>query len=249
LFPFVSQNFLISPCNWQQVERKFTVNDDDFKTLVIYAESGGALIDDVEIYPECYPNIYVQNKNYDVLFGPNAIEGFNFREKAGAYLTIGQNVDNTRQSGKVIPKFGSKVNFSGDEIRVEDGFECEFGSEVHLATTPCAYFMNRNWHPTDTAKNIVSTNQESMIKNEDRQAILKPLIITPNPGQGVYTPKGVPNEEFSVQVLSLQGEKLRYFEKLSGNVEINITDLDKGMYFFVCKSSLGYTKSIKVIKE
>lgn len=241
---------LATACNWEQVEKTIVPSDNNYKTLVIYAQSGGALIDDVELYQQCREVMYVQKRTFgNVLHGQNKVSGYNHRDKAWHNLLIGNNVDpSMTPTGNVIVKSGAYVNFTAeDEVRIYDGFEAQLNSEVKIINTDCEGYYNREMGSENNGP-IKHVNINSKY-NENQNEKYGQIKISPNPGNGIYSISNNALDAYSVNVYDMRGLLIKSLNENNTDGKIDISNFNSGIYIFVVQFSDGTNKSIKVIKE
>ena len=235
-------------CNWYQVERKFTPNQNNYTTLIIYQENGGAFISDIQVFEECINNLYVQNKYYDnFVFGPNAIDGYNWGEKAGSNLFVGKSVDTQSSSGDVILDNGSKVNFTASSlISIDDGFSVNPGSDFTAEILPCPNNLNRmnnspniNPDPNYVILPPLLNDQElEKIKQYDNDEIdLEDLTfktkIYPNPNNGNFKFILNTNSELptTIKIVDSRGNEVKtILNPIEYEYEFSLNSLAKGLY-------------------
>lgn len=251
---------LVTPCNWEQVEKTFTAGVSNLKTLIIYAERGGALIDDVELFEQCRQIRHVQNRNFaNVLFAANAVSGNNYRDKASQILLIGNNVDNTMLTGKVSVQNGAVVNFTAnDEVRIYNGFEAKLYSEVKITNFGCSSFYNRETNNTnqeiegklDFENTELKDYRGTPTLNNSEITKIDKTLIYPNPTNSSFKIKldptlGLPSE---IKIIDRLGTEIETINPSKFLVEIDLQNKSGGMYFI----NISYTdKTItrKIIKN
>lgn len=130
------QAYANAHCGWQLVERNFTCNYGNLTTLVLYAEQGGFLIDDVEIFERCSANYLIQNKKYFPQWYPQSL---NFSENSGSRLSAGKNVDISKTNGNVTIMQDAYVTYvASDFIELTNGFTAEPGANFVAIIAPCS---------------------------------------------------------------------------------------------------------------
>ncbi len=251
-FPDPSTGIITVTCRWQQIERKFTPNQGNYTSLIIYAENGGALIDDVEVFEDCESYKYIQNKYFDnEVFGPNLIEGYNYTERAGINL----------YSSNVVADYGSKINFTaGKEIILSSGFNVNYGADFTGIILPCPNNYNRiintnvNPDPNYIVPPPLLSNEKIAELNERMQSedlVNSEITILPNPNNGNF--KIIFNNAAelpeSISVLDAQGRLVKVINKpMEYEYNLNLSDISAGLYLINAFYSNG-SVSKKFIKQ
>ncbi|MFN7910674.1 MAG: T9SS type A sorting domain-containing protein [Bacteroidota bacterium] len=207
-------DLIVFPCDWQQVERKFTPNQSNFTTLIIYMEMGGCLIDDIEIFPECVFNFGIQKKVYtNGLYEPGSVDGFNMKESASNILSVGNNVDPQQAIGPVTVEFNSKVNFTaGSEIILRDGFSAESLSDFTAKILPCPNSFNKSSLP------------ENVNVNPDPNYVVLPPLLSDEESEAAEARDAKLGESYDINLMPNPAkEKLQIqFGNNDGLSKINI---------------------------
>lgn len=235
----------ILPGNWLQVERKFVPNQSNYTTLVVYMESGGCLIDDFEIFPECENTVTIQNKSYTSgVFTTNGVEGSNLKESAADVIVAGSNVDNTKTIGPVTVDFNSTILYTAtNEIQLLDGFSAEQGSEFKAQIAGCPNNLNRtsdlsyiNVNPDPDyvpLPPLLSDEEAIAIKQSNNSNLNDVIKIFPNPSNGNFklilnTNNVLPN---SLTILDSQGKILKQIENPNQyEYDFKFVELAVGLY-------------------
>jgi len=129
------------PCQFRQEERSFTPNNNVYTTLVVYAENGGALIDDIEVFEKCVSPYHIQKKLYnamEVIYSGSVI-----KESSGGSIYAGYNVTSSKPQGNVQVYYNTKVVYTAEDmIALYDGFEVLEGGEFSAEIMPCPNSFN-----------------------------------------------------------------------------------------------------------
>jgi len=235
-------------CIWQVVERDFVVNEAGLKTLVLYAESGAFIIDDVEVFGACEPSYFVQNKNYFFeIYPPNSQNGNHFSEQSSDVIVAGNNVVVTNPIGDVNIKSGAAIVYTAqNKVTLKPGFKAETGSYFHATIAPCPntirssnMFDNAIYYPinSDDSEDIDNSNLT--------------IDVYPNPNTGTFTlEKHSKSREDSyiIRIYNIMGELIKSELGKNEKVEINLGEQPKGLYFIdiLCNNSTSEKKKIIV---
>ena len=254
-----------TPCDWQQEERVFTCNAGNYSSLIIYAESGGAAIDDVEIFERCENYVLVQNKSYiGTLFQPGAVSGYNMGEKAGDYVIAGKNITSSKPQGDVYVGNYSKVNFTAPTaVILKDGFSAYSGSNFKAALLSCPNSLNRstgtenlNVNPDPDYVPAPPMKRDDELKAEAKyEAIVQPVIskIYPNPAQAsfMYSSERIEaGSTFNLVNILGQTAYTKTIVEDTGKLDFDISELPKGIYLLNRYNSEGQLLEVKkVVKD
>jgi len=241
-------------CIFSQQIRSFKPDKNIYTTLVLYAESGGAFIDDVEVFEECLSPYLIQNKIYDYpLYAPFAINGSHMSEQSGGTLKAGNNIDASRPTGDVTIYPNTKVIYTAaDEIELMDGFNVYEGSEFSAVIEPCpnSFSMrllnNDNIEYNNNAElenhEIISTKNMDTIKNND-------FNLMPNPSS-THFHISMTEEDFNdlkkIEIVNTLGQ----VKELPVRESQDISDLAEGVYMvkFYFNTGMLVVKSL-IIKR
>lgn len=224
--------------DWIIKEAHFTVQKSNLKNLVLYAQSGGFIIDDVEIFEECDPNYLIQNKDYfPKSYFPGSQNGFNFTEKSSGTIRAGSNVGNpTAGVGPVIVRYGSAITYTAaNNIILENGFIAEAGSNFKAIIAPCPNNISRL-----NLSSSVNFSQDGELEENDTMFVPQFLII-PNPASGKFMLNFIDeNEKVKTKSFSQQNT-ISIYNPLSilihqqictsNNQIIDLSSRPKGIYF------------------
>lgn len=223
----INANYQSAPdqyCDWRVVERNFTCNYGNLTTLVLYAEQGGFLIDDVEIFKKCDSYYLVQNKKY---FPEWYDQSLNFSEKSGSELYAGKNIDNSKTFGEVIVKSNSFITYTAiDFISLRDGFTAENGSNFKAIIAPCP----NNYRIGNFENDIVfydENQNESLVESEDI------ISIFPNPTTSTFKLQSNYESEYPKQITihNVLGQIIYSIENpMSFEYEFNLSKENAGIY-------------------
>ena len=174
--PLTGNSYRCHPCVFMQQVRKFKPNQNNYTTLVIYAESGGAFIDDVEVFEECLSPYLIQNKSYAYpMYTPNSVNNTHMSEQSGGTLKAGKNVDNSKQQGDVEIFPNTKVIYTAsDEIALLDGFGVYLGAEFSAVIQPCPNTYNVRMTNKDSIDHTKNFDINIVPNSED-------VVLIPNP--------------------------------------------------------------------
>ncbi len=75
------------------------------------------------------------------------------------------------------------------------------------------------------------------------------LVVFPNPGHGKYKLKRSFESDLIVEIYNSVGALMNSFDVKENEQEINIENLNSGIYFFIIKQNNSIIKNIKIIKE
>ncbi|MCE9539264.1 MAG: T9SS type A sorting domain-containing protein [Bacteroidetes bacterium] len=242
-------------CNWIAVEGTFVVDYAGMKNLILYAESGGFIIDDVEIFQKCAGDYLIQNKSYDFpLYAPNSQSGNHFSEQSGNYINAGFNVGSTTTStGNVVVKDGTAVVYTAaNKITLKPGFKAESGSYFHALIDYCpnAHRSTNNIDTTNSMNDIdddinILFLTENKIKNNG-------ISIIPNPNSGSFTITITKNDKAisikEIKVFDIVGKVIWETGASSNNVvNVDISDFSKGVYYLRVTNELGEVEIKKLV--
>lgn len=253
-------------CDYTIEERKFIPNSGVYTTLVLYAESGGMLIDDIEVFEECEDTYYIQNKSYENPFYlPNSVNGlYNFTEKSSNQIIAGNNVTSSRPNGNVVIK-KAPFNLTSpyiiytatNRIILKSGFKAESGTRFRAVTLPCPNNLNKGGYEENSNPNYIPldplpTDEES-VSAENNFSINSYVNfnIIPNPNNGnfsIYI-----NDELelpkSINIRNTLLQTIQIINNIDSYVtEINLKDFPNGIYII----EINYPDKIitsKVIKN
>jgi hypothetical protein len=166
-------------------------------------------------------------------------------------------VNNTLFASSYTVETGYRVDFTaGKAIVLKPGFKAKAGSNFHAFISPGIACSNSgkfrpspNQPPTSTNIGQPPIKRKKGTYNENIDGSQNQIAVSPNPGYGIYKIESNLSDHLEVEILNLQGALIRTTSINSKDESINISDLPNGLYFFNCKSSSGYTKTIKVLKE
>lgn len=239
-------------CNWIQVERTFTVDYAGMKNLVLYAESGGFIIDDVEIFQKCDNNVLIQNKNYSFpLYTPNSQNGNHFSEQSSNYINAGYSVGapNTGVGNVVVGNGSAVVYTAANKISLKPGFRAMNGSYFHALIEDCpndkkvAYTDNL---PQDDSVNMENLTDNTIVKRE--------ISIIPNPNEGMFKVLVSGKDRFSsaktAVVIDCLGKIV--WEKsaiLTDEFDVNISSHPKGIYYVKVMDDSGNLSVTKIVNQ
>lgn len=245
-------------CNWIQCERKFIPSQNNKTTLIIYAENGGAFIDDVEVFEECESYKHIQNKYYDnFIFAPSAIDGlYNMNEKAGINLYVGKMINGGWPFGDVILANGSKVNFTAaNVITITDGFWVQPGADFTAKILPCPNNFNRLINPnTNPDPNYIIPApliaDEDIVPDDEQINEIFNISIFPNPNNGQFNIQLSEDEELptSISIQNILGQVVLTRDVTSNNTQVDLNEAPKGIYMLLINYK-QYTITKKIIKQ
>lgn len=217
-------------CDWIAVERHFTCTKSGLKNLILYAESGGFIIDDVEIFEECIPNYLIQNRDYfPQWYFPGSQGGLSFAEKSGDYLIAGNNVGAPTSIGPVKVEFGSAVTYTAsNKIVLKDGFIAQNGSAFKAVISPCpnSYKLqspdSSNYSYTPVIK---EAPQEISIHHQ--------MEILPNPSNGRFSFQFSEEDSGLKQIIisDVLGSIIYREETSKDQQQIDLSSQARGIYF------------------
>lgn len=240
-------------CNWVAVERTFFVNYSGMKNLILYAESGGFIIDDVEIFQKCSGDILIQNKNYNFpLYTPNSQNGNHFSEQSSDYINAGYNVGATNTGfGNVVVKNGSAIVYTAaNKITLKPGFKAENGSYFHALIDDCPN-ADRRVDYIDTTEKIDNVYIQKLT---EIAIVKKGISITPNPNNGMF--KVLVSHEDGLlatkeaEVIDFLGKIVWKKENiLSDEFYVDISSLPKGIYYVKVIDESGALLVDKIINQ
>ena len=211
-------------CGWQVIERNFTCNYGNLTTLVLYAEKGGFLIDDVEIFEKCNGYYLVQNKHY---FPQWYNQSLNFGEKSGNELYAGSTIDNSKTFGEVVVKDQSFINYTAsDFISLRDGFTAENGSDFEAIIAPCP-----NYYRVSNFTNDIIFYDE--LQNENLNESEDAISVFPNPTGSTFKLQIVDEEEYPKQITvhNVLGQRIYSIDNpISFEYEFNLSKENAGIY-------------------
>lgn len=237
----------LAACEWRQVEKEFTTLQGNYTSLIIYCESGGAAIDDVEIFQKCENTKLIQNKSYSYATGGFSGMGFNTNEQAGTDLIAGHNITSAMPQGDVIVGPQTKANFTaGNSINLLPGFSAEYQSTFAAVPLGCPNSLNRMMHAEE--EEDPNSNPIPLTMKSDQ----KPRIF-PNPANTSFTyqtDRAFGNSRFVMT--NVMGEVFaeRKVTESTNEVSFDISQLPAGIYFL---NRYGENKMLlstnKIIKE
>jgi hypothetical protein len=232
--------------SWKQYYFEITMptGHDDLDNIILYAESGSFLIDDVELYKkeDCIDNIYVQNKTYDGYFYNSSIQGLPFYTSAQENLYAGFNVDGNQTYGNVTIKNGASITYeAGLSIFLENGFKVEEGAYFEAHITPCTSSKSQAISSENSSnpivENVEMTNESSITKSS--------IIVYPNPAIKTLYFNVIINYSI-VEVFDISGKLL--LKKQLDSRQLDISNLSQGLYFIKLETNEGMVVK-KFIKE
>lgn len=240
-------------CNWIAVERTFVVDNAGMKNLILYAESGGFIIDDVEIFQKCYGDYLIQNKNYNFpLYEPNSQNGNHFSEQSSDYINAGYDVGATNTGvGNVVVKSGTAIVYTAaNKITLKPGFKAENGSYFHALIDDCPN-ADRSRNYIDTTERM---NNMDVLMSTDSVFANKDISIVPNPNNGVFkitiTKNGTPIGVEEIKVFNMIGEVILETSASSNNVfTIDISGYSQGIYYIRTVNEQSEIEMKKFIKQ
>jgi ssDNA-binding Zn-finger/Zn-ribbon topoisomerase 1 len=250
---FKISNFPI--CDYTIEERKFTPNSDVYTTLVLFAESGCMLIDDVEIFEECEDNYFIQNKIYESPFYlPNSVNGLeNFFERSSNTIVAGNNVTSSKPYGDVIIKNISYSNsqpfvtFSAqNRVVLKSGFKAEKGTRFKAINSNCSYNNRINQYYIDTVKKFYHSEEEDDDNFLGQYKVLDKIFIKPNPNNGIF--KISLNEKpHKIIIRNTFFKELKSIIVEDEEITLNMSEFDDGVYLleFIYNDRLKIYKVIK----
>ncbi|WP_421753756.1 T9SS type A sorting domain-containing protein [Croceimicrobium sp.] len=74
------------------------------------------------------------------------------------------------------------------------------------------------------------------------------LKVYPNPAQNVVSLEWSNDAELNYQLVNSQGQLIKEGQLLTDNRQIDLSELNKGVYFLIVQNSQGYKQSIKLLK-
>ena len=83
------------------------------------------------------------------------------------------------------------------------------------------------------------------------ELLIKNLELYPNPTEGIISVDGIDlNEIVEIEVINQLGQKVKKYESdnLTSN-SLDISELEKGLYYFKIKTKSNLTKNFKIIKK
>gem|GEM_PF-5624720 len=239
-----SGNPAYTSCAWKQVERVFTCNQSNYTSLILYAESGGAAIDDVEVFEQCETPYYIQNKIYTSVFEPGAIGGNNMGERSGDILEAGQNVTSGKTQGNVQVWHANQVNFTApNKISLKPGFRAMDGSTFRATLLSCPNSLNRNsqsmtnknpdpnYVPSLPMERDIDDSQNAKASNTQSQISFSRIF--PNPSEGIitYETKEInPNSNFVISNILNQVFPIKLIGRNATEANFDISSLTEGIY-------------------
>lgn len=214
-------------------EREFTTNSGNYTTLVLYMESGGVTVDDIEVFEKCSPSYLIQNKIYDAPFyAPNKINfSFNFYEKSSDVLIAGNNITNTKPTGPVTIKKNNSFNDTDqpyitytapNSIQLKNGFKVENGAHFRANLASCPNNLSRPTNNDGLEGDPISTKASSI----DNYLQTTKFYQTENK----FEENPTTFEDFKVDV---------YPNLTTGNVNINMLTKLNGNYNFTIEELAG----------
>lgn len=229
----INSNFSVIGLNYSLQEREFTTNSGNYTTLVIYAERGGAMIDDVEIFEKCETTYLIQNQIYSSRFyGAGKINfNSNFYEKSSDEIIAGSSVTNTKQQGNVVIKAeflcttcpSSFVNYTApNKIILKSGFKVENGAHFRAILASCPNNLSRPANNDGLEGDPISTKASSI----DNYLQTTKFYQTENK----FEENPTTFEDFKVDV---------YPNLTTGNVNINMLTKLNGNYNFTIEELAG----------
>lgn len=252
----------LTPCGWKQVEREFTANQGNYTSLIIYCESGGAAIDDVEIFEKCEATKTIQNKVYPSATGSSAGMGFNVNEQAGDNLLAGNNVNSNMTTGDVVVAGNSKVNFTApNSIALLPGFSAQANSIFAAVILGCPNSLNRiasnstneNPDPGYIAAPPMKRNQELAAEKKSLKKMSEQAIIFPNPAKNSISYKAdrIPkNSRFVIVNIMNQVLVEQIMTEEGTEVRFDLSGLSQGIYFLNRYDGKGsMVSSNKIMKD
>lgn len=240
-------------CNWIAVERTFVVDYSGMKNLILYTESGGFIIDDVEIFQKCAGDYLIQNKSYNFpLYAPDSQNGNHFSEQSSDYINAGYNVGATNTDvGNVVVKSGTAIVYTAaNKITLKPGFKVENGSYFHALIDDCPN-ADRSRNYIDTTERM---NNLDALMPSDTVFANKGISIVPNPNNGVFkitiTKNGIPIGVEEIKVFNMIGEVIWETRASSNNVfTIDIGGYSQGIYYIRTVNEQSEIEMKKIIKQ
>lgn len=243
-------------CNWIVVERTFVVDYSGMKNLILYAESGGFIIDDVEIFPKCDDNYLIQNKNYYFpLYAPNTQYGNHFSEQSMDYIHAGFNVGSSSTgTGNVLVGDGAAIVYTAqNKITLSPGFKAETGSYFHALIDYCPN-NDRAMYNMDTISSIEDTEEMDVLFLTETKELSNTISIIPNPNIGTFK-ISISNSKETITILSAKVYDILgkiVWEKenvLSNELNIDISSQPQGIYYCRVDTGIGNVETKKIIKQ
>lgn len=252
----------LTPCAWKQVEREFTVNQGNYTSLIIYCESGGAAIDDVEVFEKCETTKTIQNKVYPLATGAYAGMGFNVNEQAGTDLLAGNSVNSNMAAGDVVVAGGSKANFTApNSIALLPGFSAQTNSTFAAVILGCPNSLSRlasgstneNPDPDYVPAPPMKRNQELAAEKKIPKKMSERAIIFPNPAQNSISYKAneiSQNSRFVIVNIMNQVMMEHTVAEAANEIKFDLSGLSQGIYFLNRYDVSGsLMSSNKIVKE
>lgn len=256
----VNANYVIDSgpnpiCNWVVVERTFVVNYSGMKNLVLFAESGGFIIDDVEIFPKCDDDYLIQNKNYYFpLYAPDTQDGNHFSEQSMNYINAGFNVGlSSVGTGDVVVGSGSAIVYTAqNRISLQPGFKVENGGYFHAIIDYCPN-SHRASNDIDTT-NILNTINETNVLFLTEQQTRSDITIAPNPSNGTFNIMLSQSYEHSnikeAKIFNVLGEIVLEKENIFSNeFNVDISQQPKGVYYIRIVSTIDDVQIKKIVTQ
>lgn len=240
----VIRTFNPSNCEWEYIEHFVNIpGTGTYNNLIFYMETGAFAIDDVEMFPICTSNYYVQNKEY---FGFIAIEnGGVYREKVSSSIYAGKNIGayNVPQGDVAIKPDATVIFTAGDQISLMDGFHVESGAEFTAVIDNCPNTRSLSSSYSGEENFNTSSAQYTEPQND------KNISLHPNPSDGYFSLsiRSESNINSNLYMVDLFG-RIIHSELLTikeGSNQFNLSlELPPGIYFIKME---GFNDSIRAI--
>jgi len=240
-------------CNWIAVERTFVVNYSGMKNLILYAESGGFIIDDVEIFQKCEGDYLIQNKSYNFpLYAPDSQNGNHYSEQSSDYLNAGYNVGAANTGfGDVVVKAGTAIVYTAaNKITLKPGFKAENGSYFHALIDDCSNLGRSR----DYIDSIGKINNIDVLTLTEHKALRSGISIAPNPNNGTFkiTITNIDNLLTIKEaiIFDLLGKIVWQKETILNNeFNVDISSQPKGIYYVKVVDESGALHVDKIINQ
>lgn len=166
---------------------------------------------------------------------------------------IGNDVDlNQYNNGDVVMESGSKTAvLAGEKIVIEPGTRIEKGATFSAKTTPFLFCDSDNANYVKSAELYVEEeNNEESNQPEIVQLLTQysdPVIVYPNPVDEELIISSNKTDNV-VTIYTISGKKVLH-QKFNKNVELQVSNLPKGMYMVKVKQGNGNVVTKQIIKQ
>ena len=199
--------------------------------------NGGRLIEKYELNSGI---LYLQKKTETAL-APNTYY-------VNSKIFAGENVDVSSLPGPYIASTGTNLELiARDHIKLDHGFHAENGSEVKIQIDPFMQIPACPPPASGGSGNRFANLAANSIVDATAHIKLLPTLFTNS--TGIYSENKNEDPIISVEVLDASGKKIKQINEINDYfVEVNLSNLNDGMYFFIIQTN-NNRKVLKGVKQ